>query len=266
MAEIISFSSTSSGSRGYSRQKDWLGCGALAAVNEKQKLEDDAAGIVYGPFPEEGKPVAPLVGSIFGELAQRYHQGNPVAPAALFHWDGESIEKSHPLSCNQARTTFERYAKKTAPDAFGHVHGVEIRVRIPEELFGNELTGAIDAVTEDARGIWITDWKTEGRNDTWLRDKYSLFHQNWLYALAYELETGVKPVGVRYVVVTKTEKCDVHNFEFDGVTEQRFKWLQRFFETVARKRALPIAEPSLSNCIQYNKPCKFLVNNLCGLL
>lgn len=268
MSQFINFSSTSSGPLGYSSQKEWLGCGALAKAKETQRKQDKEAGVIYPPFPEDDKkPVNTLLGSLFGELVQRYHRGEPVSPSAQFSWDGLSLEQSHPLTCKAVRNLLDEYMRKTPVDAFGTIVGCEVPCRIGPELFGQELTGAIDAVTEDERGIWITDWKTEGRQETWLRTKYGMMHQNWLYALAYELETGVKPIGVRYVVVVKTAKVPVINLEFEGVTPTRFEWLRRFFDTVERRRKTPIAEPSMGNCIQYNRPCTYMTNEgVCGLL
>jgi hypothetical protein len=263
---MTNFKSTSSGPRGYSSQKDWLGCGALALVKERQRLQDQGAGVVYPPFAEEGKPVDTLLGSLFGEMAQKYHAGTPLPVRDEFLWDGVSLEQSHKLTVKAARDLMDEYVKKVAPDKFGKVLECERFVRLPADLFGNELTGAIDMVTEDERGIWITDIKTEGRNDKNLRDKFSLMHQGHLYALAYEIETGIKPVGVRYVVVVKTKENPIHNFEFEGVTDKRFAWLKNFFDTVAMKRANPRPEPSYSNCNAYNRSCQFLLDGLCSLL
>lgn len=139
-------------------------------------------------------------------------------------------------------------------------------IEIPVELFGVRRTGAIDLVTVDNGGeIWLRDFKTDGREHN-LDEKYSLRHQLHLYALGYELKTGVKPAGVEYASCVKTKLVKFRRFPFEGLTDRRFAWLKLYFEALKYQMANPRPQPSLEACKPYNRACKQLVDGFCSLI
>lgn len=264
MSETINFSSTSSGPNGWSRRSNYLGCAALALFKEKQDSERN--GVPWPLWPEEdGKPVATTVGSIYGHLVQQYRQGNPVSPSAVFHWDGVSIEESHKETCAEARRLFDAYAGSKRPDEYGEVLAVEMAIEIPESIFGLRITGAIDIVARQNDKIFIDDVKTESREDKSLEMKFGLRCQKWIYALGYELATGVKPDGCRIDLAIKTKDPKFRLFEYPGLTEWRFNWLRQQIEKVKAGIANPVADPDINHCWQYGRPCQFWVDHRCAL-
>jgi hypothetical protein len=264
MTETINFSSTGTVA-GYSRAKKWLGCGARAAADEAAEAQRD--GSPWPLFPEEGKPVANTVGSLLGELQQRYYRGEPVRDSAQFTWDGVDMEKSHPLTCAEVRRLYRAYTQAHDPDGLGEVLGCEVQVEIPEELFGMRLTGAIDMVVRKGGEVFLVDFKTEGQNDKLMKERYSLLPQQHLYAVGYALATGVEPAGVIYEVTVKTKSPAFHRFPFEGVTDQRMRWLKGIFEKVkAAKAAGPVPNPSEDTCLSFYRPCAYLVNGMCSFI
>jgi hypothetical protein len=264
MSDLISFSSTAT-EAGLSKAKKWLGCTARAAADERQEAERN--GEPWPLFPEEGKPVPTAVGSLLGELQQRFYRGEPVRDSARFAWNGESIEQSHPLTCAEVRRLYKAYTTHHDPDGLGEVLGCEVQIEIPESLFGMRLTGAIDLVTRRHNGVWLWDFKTEGSSDKFMREKFSLNYQLWALALGYELLTGEKPVGVGNEITIKTKTPVFQRLEFESLTEARLQWLKQMFEDVkAAKAAPPRARPCEDHCLAFYKACPYLVGGMCGLL
>jgi hypothetical protein len=270
MSDIVLLKSTSSGPDGYSVQSGFLGCGMAASLREQSAITEKAEGVVWAPYEElDKKPVATLAGTIWGHLTQAYSSGQPVNPSAKFHWelaDGQTqdLGRTHPETVKEALRVYDAYTKEYAPNHWGEVIGVEVPCEIPAELFGRRMTGAIDMPTRDARGVWINDFKLIGREESTLWEAYSLRHQGHLYALAWELMTGEKVAGVRYIAGIKTKVPKFRALEYDGITEQRFRWLKNFFDTVEMKRANIRPEPSEKNCLAYGRPCVYLVNGMCS--
>lgn len=270
MSDPIILKSTSSGPDGYSVQSLYLGCGKAAFEREQSAIAEKAEGKVWAPYEElDGKPVATLAGTIWGHMAQAYHAGTPVNPSAAFVWeleDGQTqdLDKTHPVTVAEAKRMFDAYAQEHGVEHWGKFLGAEVPCEIPAELFGRRLTGAIDMVTESSDGVWINDFKLISREESLLWESYSLRHQGHLYALAWELEHGVKPIGVRYIAGIKTKAPKFRELKYDGVTDQRFRWLKNFFETVQSKRENIRPEPSDKNCLAWGRPCLYLVNGMCS--
>lgn len=262
--DIISFSSTAT-EQGLSKNKKWLGCTARAAADERAEAERN--GEPWPLFPEEGKPIATTVGSCLGELQQRFYRGEPVRDSAQFAWDGVVMEQSHPLTCAEIRRLYGAYVKCHDPDGLGEVLGCEVQIEIPESLFGMRMTGAIDLVTRRNDGIWLWDFKTEGQNDKLMREKFSLNYQLWVLSLGYELKTGVKPVGVGNEITIKTKTPAFQRLEYEGLTDQRFRWVKQMFEDVKAAKAGPhTPRPSEDNCLAYYRACPFLTNGCCSFI
>jgi hypothetical protein len=274
MTSTIDFSSTSSGPNGISALKGFLECPARASAARKERL---ARGEVPWPLDSEvkevkgkevRKPVNTTVGSIYGALMEQWSKGTPVAPSAKFTWDGVDIEESHRATCAEARRLADAAMKHYgSPEQMGvgELVATEMPVKIPESLFGVEITGNIDRVTRTPAGIWIRDWKTEGKEDQNLKDKFGLSLQLWVYALAYELETGEKPVGVGIDCCIKTDDPKFRRFDYEGVTERRFEWLKMSFGRIKAAMADPKPNPNISFCWAYYKPCAFLLDSSCSL-
>jgi hypothetical protein len=261
MSGLISFSSTGTDA-GYSKAKKWLGCKARAAADER--AEQERNGAPWPLFPEEGKPIANTCGSLLGELQQRFYRGEPVRDSVQFAWDGVSMEQSHPLTCAEVRRLYKAYTQKHDPDGFGEVLGCEVAVEIPESLFGMRMTGAIDMVAKRGDDVYLIDFKTEGRNDSLMKERYGLLPQLHIYALGYELKTGVKPAGVIYEVTVKTKTPDFHRLPFEGLTEQRFRWIKGVFHSIiAAKQGAHEPSPSENNCLSYYRACPFLGSTGC---
>lgn len=258
----MNFSSTSSGPDGYSKGELWLQCSERARLKQlsDSKYSDNDL------YPEvDGDPVATLVGTMYGTLAQAYHAGEQIEPGH-FCWNDISIEDSHPASCEEARRLFAAHRSEYSPEAFGTVVAVEELIEIPESLFGIRRTGAIDLVTvNDKNELWIRDFKTDGREHN-LLEKYSLRHQLWVYALGYELKTGIKPVGVEYLSCVKTQKVKFRRFPFEAMTDTRFRWLKLYFQELKYQMNNPRPQPSLEACKKYERACKYLVEGFCSLI
>jgi hypothetical protein len=177
------------------------------------------------------------------------------------------MEQTHPLTCAEVRRLYKAYTQAHDPDGLGEVLGCEVQIEVPEELFGMRMTGAIDLVTKRGGDVYLVDFKTEGQNDKLMRDRYSLLPQQHLYALGYELATGVKPAGVVYEVTIKTKSPVFQRFEFEGLTEQRLRWLKGMFERIkAAKAAGAVPNPSEDNCLSYYRACPYLVNGCCSFI
>lgn len=263
-SEVCDLSSTSSGLAGWSRRSNYLGCAALASI--KQKEAEEQGDTPWPLWPEEDdKPNATTVGSIYGHLVQQYRAGRPVSPSAVFHWNGASIEDSHKATCAEARRLFDAYAKEKRPDEYGEVIGVEVPIEIPESIFGLRITGAIDIVAYSGGRTFIDDVKTDGREDKNLEMKYGLRCQKWIYALGYELATGVKPDGCRIDLAIKTQTPKFRLFEYPGVTEWRLNWMRQQIEKVKAAMLNPRPDATLNNCWQYGKPCAFYIDHECRL-
>lgn len=260
MTAQINFTSTSSGPNGWSSLSLFLECPAKAQAKRNEALRQ--GDIPYPIYVEEGKPVATSVGSLYGELVQRWLMGEPVATRSEFLWNGESIEKSHPLTCAEARRLYDARTKK--PSYW--VVDTEVPIVIPESIFGLEITGNIDLVTKRPEGIWIGDLKTESRMEKTLKDKFSLRQQLWLYALGYELVTGVKPVGCFIDLCVKNQEPKFDIFDYEGVTDKRFEGLRTAVERVKAAMAKPEPFPSVGNCLAYSRPCSYLLAGQCSLL
>lgn len=267
----IVFSSTSSGPNGWSSLSKFLGCPARAHVDRNRAIERGS--LPYDLFAEEpGKPVATTVGSLYGELTQRYLRGAPASPRGEFFWRGpdgaKSMEKSHPETCKQARLCYEDYTKKYSggpPKHLGRIVTTEMQIVIPESVFGLEITGAIDLVVENDKGLGIWDLKTEGRNDVELKLKFGLRGQKWIYALGYELATGQKPThcGIDICIKNKEPKYDY--FEYEGLTDKRFEWLQGLVNQVKDGMKTGEKRPCMENCRRFSRTCEHLYEGLCVL-
>lgn len=265
MTETINFSSTSSGIYGYSRWKRWLGCSSRAAEDEKRDLEQGDK--PWPLFPEEGEPVATTVGSLTGELIQRWYKQEPVAPSATFFWDGQNISESHPLTVAQSKFLAEEYAKHHTVDDQGELIGCEIRIEIPELLFGFPISGAIDmAFRNPATGrVRLKDLKTHGRNQN-IFEQHTLEHQVFLYQIGYHLNYGEQPEGHDILAIVKNKEPKFLPFPFEQVDDYRMRWLRNMAETIQLKRANPRPEPGLGTCMQHNTPCRFFVDGRCALI
>jgi hypothetical protein len=268
MAEIINFSSTSSGPNGWSNLSKFLECPSKAAVGRAESIE--RGDIPYELFPEDkGKPVNTTVGSLYGELMQMWMRGTPPSPRAEFHWNGVSIQKSHPATVAETWRLYDEAVKHYGSIEqmnIGELVATEMPIEIPESILGIKVTGNIDVVTRTAEGVWIRDIKTHGKEEQSLRDYWSLRQQLWIYAWGYELATGEKPVGVGIDCCIKTAEPKFRRFDFEALTERRLKWLVESIERVKTAMANPRPAPCISNCWAYNKPCTFLIENQCSLL
>lgn len=267
MTEYISFSSTSSGANGWSTLSAYLECPAKAHTDRKVQIE---RGSTPRPLYEEtkGKPVAATVGSIYGELMQRWMSGKPIGPRTKFQWDGVDMEATHPATCAEARRLVDSataHYGSLAQMGIGELVATEMPITIPESLFGLEITGNIDLVLRTPEGIWIRDIKTEGREEASLRAKFSLRHQLWVYALGYEIATGEKPVGVGIDCCIKTATPKFFPFNYDALTERRFKWLAESVTRVKAAMEAPTPKPQLGNCYSYSKPCRYYLNDMCSI-
>jgi len=262
MSEVHELASTSSGVRGWSSLSGFLECPAKAAANLAAALERGDA--PYDIFPEEGKPVATLTGSIYGSLVEAWLTGHPVAPSAKLVWNGASLHDSHPLTVAEAwRLADARTAKGFD---FGQVVAAQVDVVIPESLFGLEVTGNLDLVVERNGEIWIGDLKTEGRAESTLFEKFSLRQQLWWYCLGYEIKTGVKPAGCFIDIIIKNKEPKIDLFVYEGLTDQRFAWLKDSAQRVKSAMADPRPLPSLNSCVSYNRKCAMLENGMCSLI
>ncbi len=263
----VDFSSTSSGPDGWSTLSGYLECPSRAHAKRQEQIERNGA-----PWPlfeeTKGKPVPTTVGSIYGELMQRWMAGNPVAPSARFSWDGVDMEQSHPATCAEARRLVDEATKhygSLQQMGIGELVATEMPIEIPESLFGIRISGNIDLVLRTPQGIVIRDLKTEGKEEQSLKDKFSLRHQLWIYALGYELATNEKPVGVGIECCIKTTVAKFRRFDYEGVTERRFKWLRDSAERVKAAMANPTSNPHISNCWAHYKPCAFLLDGVCSI-
>lgn len=271
MSDKILFASTSSGPDGYSIKKNFLGCGALAVIKEKQAIEDWAAKKKYAPYPEEGgKPVANLTGSMMGQLLQSYHAGQPPAVRAQFFWDSpeeeQNLEVSHPATCKEVRRLYDWYTAKYAHDHWGKFIGQEVPVEVPAELFGERISGAIDLVTEEEPDTEsVFDFKWLGREEATVWEEYSLTPQLFNYAVARSIVTGKRIKRLVYLTGFKRKDPGLEVQEFT-IDEYRIRWLKNFIDTVQAKRLANRPEPSPSNCISWGKTCQFLIEGKCSLL
>lgn len=265
----MEFKSTSSGLNGWSMLSLYLSCSALAADIRSRYVP----GMPRPLYEEQGnKPVATLVGSLYGDLVQHYLTDRTVIPNEEFVWvfennDRQSLDVSHPASCAEARRLYIEYTKFYRPDHLGKIIAVEHPIIIPGSMFGVpfDISGNIDFVVETAKGIEIWDAKTEGREEANLKAKFSLRQQLWIYSLGYELETGIKPVGTGIDCVIKRKEPGFIKFEYEAVTDKRFKWLQDSILEVNNKMNNPRSEPKLTNCWPYGTPCQYLLEGMCGI-
>lgn len=262
----MNFESTSSGSAGWSSLSKFLDCPKRAAIRYAASLA--RGGVPYDIYSEdEAKPVATAVGSIFGDLVEKWLAGERVDHKEEFFWNKVSIENSHKLTVAEARRLFEAYTKHYRPDHLGKVIATQVNIRIPESLLGLEVSGNLDLVVEDEKGrLGIVDIKTDGRNDKFLRMKYGVRAQKWWYALGYELLTGRKPDFVMIDLTIKNANPAFNKFEYEAMTEQRFRWLQDLAKQVKTAMANPMPVPNLGNCWEYSRPCQFHSNDLCEFI
>lgn len=265
----MDFKSTSSGINGWSLLSLYLSCPALAA-NIRTRYVPNVPRPLY--TEERNKPVATLVGSIYGDLVSRYVTDQAVIPNEEFVWvyennDQQSLDVSHPASCAEARRIYIAHTKQYRPDHLGKVVEVEYPVVIPGDVFGVpfDISGNIDFVIRSPKGIEVWDEKTEGREEANLKAKFSLRQQLWFYALGYELKTGTKVNSCNIDGVIKRKEPEFFKFNYEAVTDKRFKWLQDSVLRVKAAMENPQAHPCLDNCWPYSKPCEFLIEGMCSL-
>lgn len=260
MSEQIELASTSSGINGWSSLSGFLECPAKAAAGRAAAIE--RGDVPWDLFPEEGKAVATLTGSIYGALVESWLMRRPSSPSATLLWNGASLNDSHPLTVAEAwRLVDARTAKGFD---FGKVVATQVDVVIPEAVFGLEITGNLDLVVERNGEIWIGDLKTEGRAESTLFEKFSLRQQLWIYCLGYEIKTGVKPAGCFIDITIKNKEPKVDMFLYEGLTDQRFAWLKDSVARVKSAIADPRPTPSLAACVAYGRKCQFLENGMCS--
>lgn len=258
----VELSTTSSGINGWSSLSGFLECPAKAAAGRAAALE--RGDVPWDLYPEEGKPVATLTGSIYGALIESWLMGAPVPPSATLLWNGQSLNGSHPLTVAEAwRLVDARTAKGFD---FGKVIATQVDVVIPEAVFGLEITGNLDLVVERNGEIWIGDLKTEGRAESTLFDKFSLRQQLWIYCLGYHIKTGLKPAGCFIDIIIKNKEPRVEMFLYEGLTARRFAWLKDSVARVKSAMADPRPTPSLNACIAYSRKCVMLENGMCNLI
>ncbi len=258
----VELASTSSGINGWSSLSAFLDCPAKAAAARAAAIE--RGNVPYDLFPEEGKPVATLVGSIYGALTEAWLMKQPIAPSARLNWNGSSLHETHPLSLAEAQRLFDARAAKGF--TFGNVVATQVDIAIPEAVFGLEVTGNLDLVVEQESGIWIGDLKTEGRAESTLFEKFSLRQQLWIYCLGYEIKTGVKPAGCFIDIIIKNKEPKVDLFVYEGLTDARFAWLRDSIERVKAAMADPKPTPSLNSCVAYGRKCSMLEAGMCSLI
>lgn len=275
MGEFVDFSSTSSGPDGWSALSGYLECPARADAARRNTMARGEAPFALDPETKEvkgkvvRKPINTTVGTIYGELMQRWMRGTPASPSARFSWNGENIEESHPETCAEARRLVDKataHYGSLEQMGIGELVATEMPIEIPESLFGLRVTGNIDLVLRTPEGIWIRDLKTEGREEENLKDKFGLRQQLWIYALGYELVTGEKPLGVGIECCIKTAEPKFRRFDYEGITPRRFEWLKQSIERVKVAMEDPKPNPNISFCWAYYKPCRFLVESQCSLL
>lgn len=270
MSELI-LKSTSSGINGWSTLSEYLDCGARAEAARKAKLIGPSE---YMPFPEvDGDPVNTTVGSIYGELCQRWLRGDPVRPATQLFWQaGDEVldlQKSHPATVALSWVLYEKYTQKYDAKHWGEIVGCEVPITIPGSLFGLEfdLTGNVDLLVRNERGLGVVDLKTEGRNDKNLYMKFSLRAQKWIYALGVELSTDFgKPNFCAIDLCIKNKEPKFDKFYYDAMTDRRFAWLRAEIEYVKAQMANPVPRPNIAFCHKYNRPCEFFVDQGCSLV
>jgi hypothetical protein len=260
MSEIHELASTSSGVKGWSSLSQFLDCPAKAAANIAAAL--DRGDAPYDLYPEDGKPVATVVGSIYGSLVEAWLMGKPVAPSAKLVWNGVPLLDTHPLTVDEAWRLAD--ARMSKGFDFGNTVATQVDIVIPESVFGLEITGNLDLVVESNGNIWIGDLKTEGRADANLFEKFSLRQQLWIYCLGYEIKTGVKPIGCFIDLIIKNKEPKIDLFVYEGLTDQRFAWLKDSVARVKSAMADPRPLPSLNSCIAYNRKCQFLIDGMCS--
>lgn len=268
MTSIVTFKSTSTGPDGYSTKKNFMGCGAIAVVKERQAREDFANGVSYPPYEENGKADGAVTGSLLGHLLQNYHAGKPDPVRAEFHWEGHgSMEKTHPKTCAEVRRLYDWYTSTHTENHWGKFVGQEVWCEVPAELFGERVTCAIDLVTEEDGGEILSDFKWLAREEKTVWEEYSLTHQLFFYAIAREIQTGKPVKRIQYLTGFKRkENPAVVPQVYDITDEYRIRWLKNFMETVQAKRLAARPEPSPSNCLAYGRACQFLLQGKCGLL
>jgi len=279
MTEVI-FKSTAS-EAGFSSLGNWLACPARAQMDEDAK----SAAPFTAPYPEDAKPSPTLVGSLAGEMIQRWYAGMPISPRATFLWEAEGVitnlEETHPLSTKEARRLFDAYSMAHSPDHYGEPLGFEIRVEVPASVFGIRVTGALDAKfrlsesaaerlrqagrTAEAGQTAIVDWKTAARaTDT---TDWTLKPTMQIYAVGDHILSGIRPAHLIWDVVKKTKEVAFEKHYAYALTEGHVQWLRNVFAEIGRRKSLgPVPEPSPANCVAWGRACPNLEDNFCKLL
>jgi len=258
----LELASTSSGINGWSSLSGYLDCASKADLARKAAIE--RGNVPWDLFPEEGKPVATLVGSIYGALVESWLCGNPPSPRVSLLWNGAELAPSHPLSVAEAWRLFDARTKHGFDR--GQVVATQVDILIPEQVFGLEISGNMDIVVESADGVWIGDIKTEGRTDANLFEKFALRQQLWIYCLGYELKTGVKPVGCFIDLCIKNKEPKFETYVYEGLSDARFAWLKESVSRVKSAMADPRPTMGVNSCISYNKKCAMLSDGMCSLI
>jgi hypothetical protein len=227
------------------------------------------------PFPEvDGDPVNTTVGSIYGELCQRWLRGDPVSPSTQLFWQAgdevANLQQTHPATVALSWRLYEKYTAKYAADHWGEIVGCEVPIVVPGSLFGLDfdLTGNVDLLVKNERGLGVVDLKTEGRNGKELKMKFGLRAQKWIYALGVELSTSFgKPDFCAVDICIKNKEPVFDKFEYEAMTEKRFKWLSGEIDYVKQQMANPKPRPHIAFCHAYGRPCEHYVDGSgCGLL
>jgi hypothetical protein len=181
----------------------------------------------------------------------------------------QDLQKTHPLTVALSWVLYEAYTKKYDNKHWGEIVGCEVPVTIPGSLFGLDfdLTGNVDLLVRNERGLGIVDVKTEGRNDKNLKMKFSLRAQKWIYALGVELSTPYgKPDFCAIDICIKNKPPVFDKFYYEAMTDSRFKWLSGEMEYVKKQMANPKPRPHIAFCHAYNRPCEFYLDNGCSLI
>lgn len=268
--------SSSSGVNGWSRLSGFLNCSALAAENRLRASSGQVLPLAQEEITDKGnKPSALLVGSLYGDLVQSYLRGNPAAADEPLFWDygiedvaNQDLQKTHPASVKEALRLYVAYTKEYTPNHLGKVIATEFPITIPGEIFGLpfDISGSIDCVVESGAGIIIDDLKTESAEQQNLKDKFSIREQLWIYALGYELATGIKPVGCKIDCCIKTKEPKFRQYDYEGMTERRMKWLRHQVTRAHKEMQNPQPNPSVHNCNPWGHACMYLQNGMCSLI
>lgn len=274
MRTEVHLASTSSGIWGYSVQSRYLDCSYEAHEHEMSRVAH--AHLSYQPEPEEvvldkkgnAHPTVNnlLVGSAFGELVQQYLAKTPYVLYSPVYWENVPIKDSHATTIALVWEMFRAFCDKHSPDSFGEVIGTEVAISIPEDLFGLPVTGAIDFLSRDGRGLWVNDIKTTSSVDNKedpFRHHYRMQQQCWLYACGHHIATGEEIAGVRHIIQTR-KNSDTYVVESEGLTPSRMRWLQTYCNDVLAQRANIRPQPSSSRCMKYHKPCRFMQDGICA--